>query len=155
MYLCFPHAASSLASLAQGTNLVCPRGSLAGTQAPLPLSATKRWGGRSFWDSLPFCTTTTTILPAKLLKGVTHQRSDPKKIPVQLQRRTFKSTIFCILWGKGRSMSSANLSSDWKRHLKTVIDLQCHFVSQTKMWSNKYVLSSSFTEAVFHFDWWF
>lgn len=100
----------------------------------------------------------TSLLPARLLKMVTHQLSDLKKIPVQLQlqRWTSMSTIFLyFMRGKGRSMSPANLSSDRKRHWKNIIDLQCHFISQTKMWYNKYLLSSSFTEAVFHFDWWF
>lgn len=93
---------ASCPSLAQGTHSVCPRGFLARTQAPLPLRATKIWGGRSFWDSLAFCSSSspTTVLPARLLKMVTLQVSDPPQIPVQLQlqRWTFKSTIFCILW---------------------------------------------------------
>lgn len=92
----------SCPSLAQATYLVCPLAlSFWQEHRLLCHQCHKEMRRKVFRDSLPFCPSFSPHqhLPAKLPKMVTHQLSDPKKIPVQLQlqRWSFKSTLFCIL----------------------------------------------------------
>lgn len=114
-----------------------PRGSLATARVHLSPSATERWGERSAWDSISFFPTLCLPPESCLLNcwkwSATHRVTLKKFLSACNHKDGHLSPIFVVFYERERKIYvTSKLELCLEKPLKKIIDLQCHFVSQTK-----------------------